>query len=155
MAVSRIPLIKCLNGEIILVSPGCIRVSDTAVENVEGGKYISSEFQLGQVYMGDEHTEGEEDTVLYRPVYPCVPHDRKPVTNTKGASASGSSDDCKQPDSECEEINVVQTKRKSLTKGRSFRQSSMECDTKLKPEVVIVDEVSNAEPWDVVALKKD
>ena len=41
--------------------------------------YISSEFQLGQVYMGDESTE--DDIILYRPVYACIPHERKVVTN--------------------------------------------------------------------------
>ena len=41
--------------------------------------YISSEFQVGQVYMGDESTE--DDIILYRPVYACIPHERKVVTN--------------------------------------------------------------------------
>ena len=44
--------------------------------------YVSSEFQLGQVYMG-ETDDGNDDVVLYRPVYVCVPHERLQVTNVE------------------------------------------------------------------------
>ena len=54
--------------------------------NVEGGLYISPEFQLGQVYDGSCEDGGE--TVLYRPVYICVPHDHIQVTNSNNASAT-------------------------------------------------------------------
>ena len=54
--------------------------SEVAANSVEGGTYISSEFQLGQVYMGDESTE-QDDVILYRPVYACIPHEQKVVTN--------------------------------------------------------------------------
>ena len=40
---------------------------------MEGGIYISSEFQFGGVYMGDED-ETPEEIILYQPVYVCVPH---------------------------------------------------------------------------------
>lgn len=38
--------------------------------------YISSEFQLGQVYMGDDEDSDTDKEILYRPVYVCVPHKR-------------------------------------------------------------------------------
>ncbi|PIO75354.1 hypothetical protein TELCIR_02596 [Teladorsagia circumcincta] len=38
--------------------------------HVEGGKYVSPEFRLGQVYDGEgDLEEREEEVVLYRPVY--------------------------------------------------------------------------------------
>ncbi|KAJ8305449.1 hypothetical protein KUTeg_015994 [Tegillarca granosa] len=61
-------------------SPMPILQYDVAALNVEGGMYISSEFQLGQVYMGDDETD-TDDVVLYRPIYVCVPHERIQVTN--------------------------------------------------------------------------
>ncbi|VDK44040.1 unnamed protein product [Anisakis simplex] len=47
---------------------------DFCSEHVEGGRYISPEFRLGQVYDGqvngeDEEFPIEEDVILYRPVY--------------------------------------------------------------------------------------
>ena len=54
---------------------------------MEGGLYISPEFQLGQVYDGTH--EHEEDIILYRPVYVCVPHEKIKVTNTNNATSSG------------------------------------------------------------------
>ncbi|KAK0069753.1 arrestin domain-containing protein 3 [Biomphalaria pfeifferi] len=45
---------------------------EVAASNVEGGIYISPEFQLGQVYMGDEVDPETDQTILYRPVYVCV-----------------------------------------------------------------------------------
>ena len=48
------------------------------MDYVEGGRYISPEFRLGQVYDGNQPTgdreneveeEEEEDIILYRPVY--------------------------------------------------------------------------------------
>ena len=51
---------------------------------LRAGIYVSPEFQLGQVYDG---TGGgmDEDVVLYRPVYCCVPHEKITVTNTNNA----------------------------------------------------------------------
>ena len=50
------------------------------MDYVEGGQYISPEFQLGQVYDGTaDHTR--EDIVLYRPVYVCVPDNVPSITN--------------------------------------------------------------------------
>ncbi|KAL8610568.1 hypothetical protein ACOMHN_006287 [Nucella lapillus] len=43
-----------------------------ASEDVEGGNYISSEFQLGQVYMGDDQDLEIDQTVLYKPLYVSV-----------------------------------------------------------------------------------
>ncbi|CAJ0606654.1 unnamed protein product [Cylicocyclus nassatus] len=43
---------------------------DFCANHVEGGKYVSPEFRLGQVYDGEINEEGrEEEVVLYRPVY--------------------------------------------------------------------------------------
>ncbi|XP_064625332.1 arrestin domain-containing protein 3-like isoform X2 [Lineus longissimus] len=53
-----------------------------AAPNVEGGIYISPEFQLGQVYDG---TETGDDVILYRPIYVCVPHEKMTVTNSNNA----------------------------------------------------------------------
>ncbi|ELT96773.1 hypothetical protein CAPTEDRAFT_177316 [Capitella teleta] len=63
---------------------------EIADERVEGGMYISPEFQLGQVYDGTANSHDE--IVLYRPVYVCVPHERFSVTNANNAV---SSDRCK------------------------------------------------------------
>ena len=52
---------------------------------MEGGIYISPEFQLGQVYDGTGGSGIDEDVVLYRPVYCCVPHEKITVTNTNNA----------------------------------------------------------------------
>ncbi|CAC5396249.1 unnamed protein product [Mytilus coruscus] len=53
---------------------------DHAITSVEGGMYVSSEFQLGQVYIG-EGEEPDDEVILYRPVYVCVPHEKIMVTN--------------------------------------------------------------------------
>ena len=45
--------------------------TEPADEHVEGGIYISPEFQLGQVY--DGAADVVEDVILYRPVYVCAP----------------------------------------------------------------------------------
>ncbi|CAP23657.2 Protein CBR-ARRD-6 [Caenorhabditis briggsae] len=43
---------------------------DFCSNHVEGGKYVSPEFRLGQVYDGEgEEINKEEEIVLYRPVY--------------------------------------------------------------------------------------
>ncbi|KAH9499891.1 hypothetical protein Btru_076850 [Bulinus truncatus] len=60
---------------IILVGVGNLTniiLLEVAASNVEGGMYISPEFQLGQVYMGDEVDPETDQTILYRPVYVCV-----------------------------------------------------------------------------------
>jgi hypothetical protein len=44
--------------------------------------YVSSEFQLGQVYMGDGEEETDE-VILYRPLYVCIPHERLLVNNVE------------------------------------------------------------------------
>jgi hypothetical protein len=61
---------------------------EIADERVEGGMYISPEFQLGQVYDGTSNNHDE--IVLYRPVCVCVPHERFSVTNTNNAVSSSS-----------------------------------------------------------------
>lgn len=55
-------------------------VTDHCVPNVEGGMYVSSEFQLGQVYMGDGEEETDE-VILFRPLYVCVPHERLQINS--------------------------------------------------------------------------
>lgn len=127
-----------------------IFVVDVAVGYVEGGKYISSEFQLGQVYMGEETGDNEEEEILYRPMYACVPHERKTVTNTKDKRKKLCDSDVKE-ESVNEKIDVVPARRKSFEKTKSLKNRASE---RLKAEVVTVDEVSNSEPWEVVALKK-
>lgn len=59
--------------------------AEPASDTVEGGIYVSPEFQLGQVYDGSGFSE--DYGVLYRPVYCCVPHERINVTNTNNAPA--------------------------------------------------------------------
>lgn len=63
-------------------------VAEIADDRVEGGIYISPEFQLGQVYDGTCESGGGDDIILYRPVYVCIPHDRITVTNTNNAHTS-------------------------------------------------------------------
>ena len=56
--------------------------AEVACERVEGGMYISPEFQLGQVYDGTfDIQDEEEDIILYRPVYVCVPSDNTEANN--------------------------------------------------------------------------
>ena len=50
---------------------GVCERTEPADEHVEGGIYISPEFQLGQVY--DGAADVVEDVILYRPVYVCAP----------------------------------------------------------------------------------
>ncbi|KAK3592075.1 hypothetical protein CHS0354_019330, partial [Potamilus streckersoni] len=57
---------------------------EVAVPNVEGGNYISPEFQLGQVYMGDD-SNIHDDVILFRPHYVCLSHENIEVTNTRKA----------------------------------------------------------------------
>lgn len=47
-------------------------LSEPAAKTVEGGNYFSPELQVGQVYDG---TLNKETTIIYQPVYVCVPHD--------------------------------------------------------------------------------
>ncbi|KAK2187124.1 hypothetical protein NP493_177g00000 [Ridgeia piscesae] len=62
---------------------------EMAVDYVEGGLYISPEFQLGQVYDGTaEHSR--EDIILYRPVYVCVPDTSCAIINTGSHATDGS-----------------------------------------------------------------
>ncbi|XP_074643357.1 arrestin domain-containing protein 3-like [Tubulanus polymorphus] len=68
-------------------------IFDTAVGSVEGGLYTSPEFQLGQVYDGTCGTEAGEDTILYRPVYVCVPHEKMTVTNSNNAATTNNDTD--------------------------------------------------------------
>ncbi|KAH9499896.1 Arrestin domain-containing protein 3 [Bulinus truncatus] len=63
--LTNITLVRVENLTIIILV-------EVAASNVEGGMYISPEFQLGQVYMGDEVDPETDQTILYRPVYVCV-----------------------------------------------------------------------------------
>lgn len=61
---------------------------EMAVDYVEGGLYISPEFQLGQVYDGTaEHSR--EDIILYKPVYVCVPDNTSSMTNDDSCGRDG------------------------------------------------------------------
>lgn len=62
----------------------CFPFAEEAADHVEGGMYISPEFQIGQVYdgttgYGDSSTD---DVVLYRPTYVKVGPERPPVPST-------------------------------------------------------------------------
>ncbi|KAK7101238.1 arrestin domain-containing protein 3-like [Littorina saxatilis] len=56
-------------------------------ETVEGGNYISSEFQLGQVYMGDDTDLDIDRTIIYRPVYVTIRASRPPSVCRSTASS--------------------------------------------------------------------
>lgn len=60
---------------------------------IEGGSYISPEFQLGQVYDGGLNTH--EEVVLFRPVYLCV---KRPPKVDAGAKDSKESKDAHAKD---------------------------------------------------------
>ena len=62
--------------------------AEEPADTVEGGNYISSEFQLGQVYMGEEHDLDMDRTIIYRPVYVTLRASRPP--SVCGRSTSGS-----------------------------------------------------------------
>ncbi|GMS84030.1 hypothetical protein PENTCL1PPCAC_6205, partial [Pristionchus entomophagus] len=55
--------------------------------HVEGGKYVSPEFRLGQVYDGEDGEQREEEIVLYRPVYVKIA-DRRTIRPTKDFKGS-------------------------------------------------------------------
>ena len=59
-----------------------------ADDHVEGGLYISPEFQLGQVYDGTCDSP-DQDVVLFRPIYPCV----QPQTDITTLSHTNSTQD--------------------------------------------------------------
>lgn len=61
-----------LTTELHLKSPmyTLLYLAEPADERVEGGNYISPEFQLGQVYDGEADVVA--DVILYRPVYVCL-----------------------------------------------------------------------------------
>lgn len=75
--------------DYIQIADWCCFTPEVAAEHVEGGLYISPEFQLGQVYDGT--MDHEEDIILYRPVYVCVPHDKINVTNMNNATGAAGS----------------------------------------------------------------
>lgn len=102
-----------------------------------------------------EDLHDHDEIILYRPVYSCVPHEKMSVTNTKSSSqkpkySHGVKDDS---DNACEEINIVNLQHRKSQKSLKKNDSDKSGD-RLRPEVVIVDEVSSAEPWEVVALNK-
>uniref|UniRef100_A0A158PC11 Arrestin_C domain-containing protein n=1 Tax=Angiostrongylus cantonensis TaxID=6313 RepID=A0A158PC11_ANGCA len=68
---------------------------DYCVNHVEGGKYVSPEFRLGQVYdgEGDEETR-EEEVILYRPVYAKLA-DRRQMSPHQKEFRSGSVSTCR------------------------------------------------------------
>ncbi|KHJ98265.1 arrestin domain protein [Oesophagostomum dentatum] len=67
------------------------KVSDFCANHVEGGKYVSPEFRLGQVYDGEINEEGrEEEVVLYRPVYAKIAERRVGSPPTTKDLRSGS-----------------------------------------------------------------
>ena len=120
--------------------------SEIATNRVEGGMYISSEFQLGQVYMGDEATE-QDDVILYRPVYACIPHERKEVTNIVKDTKENSFAQSKQEHSvgETRELIIKPNRTNGLCEGEAGNESEQN-----KGGVVLVGEVSAS--GDTVAM---
>jgi hypothetical protein len=60
---------------------------DVAADHVEGGLYISPEFQIGQVYDGSNtaHDPCSDDVILYRPIYVnVVPHRAAVASTSRG-----------------------------------------------------------------------
>ncbi|XP_014773235.1 uncharacterized protein LOC106871347 [Octopus bimaculoides] len=86
---------------------------ENAVSHVEGGIYISSEFQFGGVYMGDED-EHTEEVVLYRPVYVCVPHAK--LSHSNSALSDKKDKDQISKDSSKEKLKANE-QTKPATKG--------------------------------------
>ncbi|KAL5020945.1 hypothetical protein ScPMuIL_000100 [Solemya velum] len=99
-------------------------LTEVASSNVEGGIYISSEFQMGQVYMGETDDNDMDEVILYRPVYACVPHQRICVTNT-GKDSEGSLELSGKGSRENSEITVKDS-------GRNISPS----DTKAPPDIL-------------------
>ncbi|XP_076462587.1 arrestin domain-containing protein 3-like [Babylonia areolata] len=64
---------------------------EEASEDVEGGNYISSEFMLGQVYMGEDQDLEMDRTVLYRPLYVTLRGNPWPFSPFAPPSSSSSS----------------------------------------------------------------
>lgn len=76
--VVRLPPIQISSGVVSLMEYLTFKICfttlcfvDVAADHVEGGMYISPEFQVGQVYDGSYVTPegGSDDIILYRPVY--------------------------------------------------------------------------------------
>ncbi len=89
---------------------------------MEGGVYISPEFQLGQVYDGG--LDSDEDIILYQPVYVCVPHQKKDVNNLNNAPSPTTQ---KTPPTQ---KNLPTQKTKVNTDGKvTLVQDSDEADT--------------------------
>lgn len=69
-----------------------------ADSHVEGGIYISPEFQLGQVYDGGlmdpglDLTSDREPLILYRPVYLCIVRQNSGKSTSKSKVKQNSSD---------------------------------------------------------------
>ena len=90
--------------------------------------------------MGDESNEADEE-ILYRPVYSCLPHERKIVTNTKKDAIDSTAQQQSEP-SQSDKGDV------------SVRPNLLEPSDRSKAGVIVVDEVSGSEQWEVVALKE-
>ena len=103
--------------------------------------YISSEFQLGQVYMGDESTE-QDDVILYRPVYACIPHERKEVTNIVKDSKEHSYAQSKQESSvgESRELMIKTNRTNGFCDGET--ENNGDQNKQNEEEVVMLGEFS-------------
>ncbi|EPB76672.1 hypothetical protein ANCCEY_04234 [Ancylostoma ceylanicum] len=72
---------------------------DFCANHVEGGRYVSPEFRLGEVYDGEINEEGrEEEVVLYRPVYAKLAERRiaspHPTKDLRSGSFTRIADSC-------------------------------------------------------------
>ncbi|XP_046356978.1 uncharacterized protein LOC124135614 [Haliotis rufescens] len=120
---------------------------DVAADYVEGGMYISSEFQLGQVYMGDDEDSDTDKEILYRPVYVCVPHKRPtPRHKTRSSdinrSTSPNSTDALLPES-------AETPKVATPDESSIRDNDVQVQLDKSPvSIKIVRDTENTRPKD-------
>lgn len=96
--------------------------------------YISSEFQLGQVYMGDESTV--DDIILYRPVYACVPHERRVVTNIVRETKDSSFAQSKQENSvsETHELMLKPLRTNNVNESEAENKDQNKTSLKVVPK---------------------
>ncbi|MFH4979173.1 hypothetical protein AB6A40_005882 [Gnathostoma spinigerum] len=102
---------------------------DFCSEHVEGGRYISPEFRLGQVYDGqgfENEDEVDDDVILYRPVYARIADkDRlKREANRDVTSVSKSCSTIDEVDSDYRALDVVTPEEIRIDKSHTIRSTS-------------------------------
>ncbi|GAB1610691.1 uncharacterized protein LOC115223663 [Argonauta hians] len=125
---------------------------ENAVSHVEGGIYISSEFQFGGVYMGDEEDQTTEEVVLYRPVYVCVPHAKVKRSDTP-SSSSKDNDNKKTKKEEEEELKEEKKAGEKEGDDKSQKYETQKEGEELK--ITTATEAVTVETKKPVDLEKD